>query len=271
MKETLKFLERDGERIFTIEHHPQNTQPRKAYIFVHPFAEEKLWSHRVYVTTARAFCNKDVLVARFDFRGHGDSDGEFLDSSLERHIDDINTIIEHLKSSYPSLSTIGLFGLRLGGAIAALTAVSRSDIDEMILWDPVLNGDRYMQDILRSNLASQMAVKGKVEVTRDDLIEKMKSGEPINIEGYYINYHYFQQLSSIDLFKQDYPQTLKCCLLQIVRNPKQPINKQYQKFIEQFNNESSIDKAHEEQFWKEIKTFYNKADNLVNRTLEWLG
>jgi uncharacterized protein Yka (UPF0111/DUF47 family) len=99
----------------------------------------------------------------------------------------------------------------------------------------------------------------------------MKSGEPINIEGYYINYDYFQELSSIDLFKPNYPQTLKCCLLQIVRNPKQPINKQYQKFIEQFNEESTIDKAHEEQFWKEIKTFYNKADNLVKQSLEWLG
>ena len=270
MNETVKLLETNGERIFTIEHHPEQSEPDKAYIFVHPFAEEKLWSHRVYVTTARAFCKRGVLVARFDFRGHGDSDGEFLDSSLDGHISDINAVIDHIKSSYPSVSKIGLLGLRLGGSLAVLAAQTRDDIDELILWDPVLNGERYMQDILRSNLASQMAVKGKVETTREDLIEQMKSGQPINIEGYYLQYSYFEELSSIDLNGLDYPETLHCCLLQIVRNPKQPINKQYQGYIEKFSGNSTVDKAHEEQFWKEIKTFYNGAENLVNRSLEWL-
>ncbi|MES9939887.1 MAG: alpha/beta hydrolase [Candidatus Thiodiazotropha sp. 6PLUC1] len=270
MNEKLTLLEKDGERIFTVEHHPQESKPERAYIFVHPFAEEKLWSHRVYVSTARAFCDKGVFVARFDFRGHGDSDGEFLDSSLEGHISDLNSVIDHVKSICPSATTIGLLGLRLGGTIAVITAESRDDIDELILWDPVLSGDRYMQEILRSNLAAQMAVKGKVEITRDDLIEQMKSGQPINIEGYYLRYPYFEELSSIDLVKLDYPDRMRCCLLQIVRNPKQPFNKQYQAYIEKFSGNSIIDKAHEEQFWKEIKTFYNKADNLVNRSLEWL-
>jgi uncharacterized protein len=270
MNEKLTIVETDGERIFTVEHHPEQSDPTKAYIFIHPFAEEKLWSHRVYVTTARAFCQKGIFVARFDFRGHGDSDGDFVDSSLERHLSDINAVIEHVKSICPTIKTIGLLGLRLGGAIAAITAISRSDIDEMILWDPVLNGDRYMQDILRSNLAAQMAVKGKVEITRDDLIGQMKSGQPINIEGYYLKYPYFQELSAIDLLSHEYPDSLNCCILQIVRNPKQPINKQNQQYFEKFNANSKLDKAHEEQFWKEIKTFYDKAENLVNLSLEWL-
>ncbi|MES9832890.1 MAG: alpha/beta hydrolase [Candidatus Thiodiazotropha sp. DIVDIV] len=270
MNETLTLLEMDGERIFTVEHHPHESKPTKAYIFIHPFAEEKLWSHRVYVATARAFCDQGVFVARFDFRGHGDSDGEFSDSSLDGHLKDVNAVIDHVKSICPSVTSIGLLGLRLGGSIAVLTANSRDDVDELILWDPVLSGDRYMQDILRSNLAAQMAVKGKVETTREDLIQQMKSGQPINIEGYYLKYPYFQELSSIDLLSLEYPQNLRCCLLQIVRNPKQPLNKQYQNYIEKFTDDSVIDKAHEEQFWKEIKTFYNKAENLEDRSTEWL-
>jgi exosortase A-associated hydrolase 2 len=270
MNEHLEMLEIDGERIFTIQHIPKIDKPTKAYVFVHPFAEEKLWSHRVYVTTARAFCEQNILVARFDLRGHGDSDGEYQDASLEKHLEDVNTVIDHIKEANPSVKKIGLFGLRLGGTIAALTARSRSDVDEIILWDPILDGGRYMQEILRSNLAAQMAVKGKVEITRDDLIGKMKSGHSVNIEGYYINYSYFQDLSSIDLFTYDYPSTLQCCLLQVVRNPKQPINKQYQKFIEKLAGDSVLDKAHEDQFWKEIKTFYDKAENLLSGSLKWL-
>jgi exosortase A-associated hydrolase 2 len=271
MNETLEMLEIDGERIFTIQHSPKNDQPSKAYVFVHPFAEEKLWSHRVYVTTARAFCEQGILATRFDLRGHGDSDGNYQDASLDKHLVDVNAVIDHLKQNNPSISEIGLFGLRLGGTIATLTALNRDDVDELMLWDPVLDGERYMQEILRSNLAAQMAVKGKVEVTRDDLIEQMKSGQAVNIEGYYINYSYFQELSSIDLFAHDYPDHLKCCLLQVVRNPKQPLNKQFQKFVdEKLAGNAVIDKAHEDQFWKEIKTFYNKADNLLNRSLQWL-
>ena len=124
MNENLTILESDGERIFTVEHHPNDSAPTKAYIFVHPFAEEKLWGHRVYVTTARAFCEKGILVARFDFRGHGDSDGDYEDASLGRHIADVNTVIDHIKQSNPTINKIGLFGLRLGATIACLTALS---------------------------------------------------------------------------------------------------------------------------------------------------
>lgn len=270
MNENLTVLEVDGERLFTIEHLPEQSEPTKAYIFVHPFAEEKLWSHRVYVTTARAFCEQGIVVGRFDFRGHGDSDGDYDEASLERHIKDVNAVIEHIKSTNPSVKDIGLLGLRLGASIATLTALSRDDIDELILWDPVLDGDRYMQEILRSNLASQMAIKGKVEITRDELVEKMKSGEAVNIEGYYINYNYFQEISSINLLDREYPENLSCCILQVVRNPKQPINNQYIKFSEKFSNNPTIDKAHEEQFWKEIKSFYDRAENLLAGSLSWL-
>ncbi|ODB97000.1 hypothetical protein A3196_09630 [Candidatus Thiodiazotropha endoloripes] len=270
MNENLTVLEIDGERLFTIEHFPKQTEPTKAYIFVHPFAEEKLWSHRVYVTTARAFCDQGMLVARFDFRGHGDSDGDYDEASLKRHLTDISTVVDHVKKANPSIKHIGLFGLRLGATLATLTALSRGDIEELILWDPILDGDRYMQEILRSNLASQMAIKGKVEVTRDELVDKMKSGEAVNIEGYYINYNYYQEISSINLLDRDYPENLSCCILQVVRNPKQPINKQYLQFSEKFSNNPTLDKAHEEQFWKEIKSFYDRADNLLTRSLSWL-
>ncbi|MET0067926.1 MAG: alpha/beta hydrolase [Candidatus Thiodiazotropha sp.] len=270
MNEELKFIDSAGEQLFVIEHQPDNPQPTKAYVFLHPFAEEKLWSHRVYVTTARAFCAQGCLVMRFDFRGHGDSGGEFLNSSLERHNQDIDAVISHVKQRYPEIQSLGLFGLRLGGTLASQAAARRGDVDELVLWDPVLSGDRYMQEILRSNLAAQMAVKGKVEVTRDDLIAQMKAGKPINVEGYYLTHDYFQELSTLNLQATEFPEGLKCCLVQIVKNPKQPFNKQYEQFFERFAEGSQLQKAQEEPFWKEIKTFYDRADNLLDQTLNWL-
>ncbi len=270
MNEEIKFIDSSGERLFVMEHLPDDPAPSGAYVFVHPFAEEKLWSHRVYVTTARALCERGYLVLRFDFRGHGDSDGDFIDSSLENHYRDIEAGINHIKEHYPSVQRLGLFGLRLGATLAAHVATRRMDIDSLIFWDPILSGERYMQEILRSNLAAQMAVKGKVEVTREDLIAQMKAGTPINVEGYYLTYPYFQDLSSLDMTNLEFAQSTSCCLIQVVKNIKQPINKQYQEFFARFEQKSLLDKAAEEPFWKEIKTFYDRADNLLEVTLNWL-
>lgn len=269
MEEKIDFIHIKNEKIFTVFHIPDTTDVKKAFVFIHPFAEEKLWSHRVYVSFARELASQGYYVARFDFRGHGDSDGDFVDSTFEKHIQDIDGVINHLKVKY-QINDISLFGLRLGASLATAYASSKDEITNLILWDPVLNGERYMQEILRSNLAAQMALKGKVEITRDDLVEQMKSGSPINIEGYLLTYNYYNQLSGLDLLRLDHRKSINCLINQIVRNPKQPQNKAYAEFIEKFSVKSELVKSHEEQFWKEIKTFYQSADNLNSSTLSWM-
>ena len=46
-----------------------------AFVFCHPLTEEKLWTHRVFVTFARELAAAGHTVLRFDYRGNGDSDG----------------------------------------------------------------------------------------------------------------------------------------------------------------------------------------------------
>ncbi|MCU7946736.1 MAG: alpha/beta hydrolase [Candidatus Thiodiazotropha sp. (ex Cardiolucina cf. quadrata)] len=269
MTEKAKYIHIDGKKIYTIQHIPDRAPIKGAFVFIHPFAEEKLWSHRVYVSFAREMVQHGYLVVRFDFRGHGDSETEFVCSSLEDHISDIDCVITTIKSDF-EISQIGLFGLRFGATLSAIYASSSTDISRLILWDPVINGERYMQEILRSNLATQMAIKGKVEITRDELINQMQSGKPINIDGYLLTHNYFLQLSALKLLELNYHQSTQCIINQIVKNPKQPLNKLYQELVMRFSGNSTIKKSHEEQFWKEIKTFYQNADNLTTSSIEWL-
>lgn len=269
MTEKAKFIHINGMKIYTILHIPDHAPIKSAFVFIHPFAEEKLWSHRVYVSFAREMAQLGYLVVRFDFRGHGDSESEFVCSSLDDHFADIDCIITSIKNEF-DVSQIGLFGLRFGATLAATFASSRNDIDRLILWDPVINGERYMQEILRSNLATQMAIKGKVEITRDELISQMESGVPINIDGYLLTHNYFLQLSGLNLLELSYHKTTQCIINQIVKNPKQPINKLYPELVKLFSANSALEKSHEEQFWKEIKTFYQSADKLTTSSLEWL-
>jgi exosortase A-associated hydrolase 2 len=270
MEEIVEFIDSSNEKIFTVTHVPENSGCRKAFVFIHPFAEEKLWSHRVYVSFARKLAKHDYYVGRFDFEGHGDSGGEFIDSSIDKHNADIEAVINHLKNKY-RVTDVSLFGLRLGGTLAAAYASREGEVDNIVLWDPVLNGERYMQEILRSNLAGQMALKGKVEITRDDLVKQMQSGKPINIEGYMLTYEYYCQLSKLDLQQFEYNKNINCLINQVVRNPKQPYNKSYLELIKKFSDQSEVVKSQEEQFWREIKTFYQTADNLISSTVNWVN
>ena len=75
MTETPVFFKNGTNRLFGIVHYPETGEPENAFVFCHPFAEEKLWAHRVYVNFARYLAKHGWAVLRFDYAGYGDSDG----------------------------------------------------------------------------------------------------------------------------------------------------------------------------------------------------
>ncbi len=58
---------------------------------------------------------------RFDYRAHGDSDGEFADSSVSQWREDTLAIIDHVATS----QSIVLVGSSMGGWLALLAALAR--------------------------------------------------------------------------------------------------------------------------------------------------
>jgi len=73
----------------------------------HPFAEEKLWSHRVFVSFARALAERGYPVLRFDYMGAGDSSGTTPETSLQTHLDDLRAAVEVLLARQPQLERVG--------------------------------------------------------------------------------------------------------------------------------------------------------------------
>ena len=74
---------RDDVSLFGMLHKPAGS-PRLGFVTCHPFAEEKLWSHRVFVSAARALAQAGHAVLRFDFSGAGDSGGSTAESISTR-------------------------------------------------------------------------------------------------------------------------------------------------------------------------------------------
>lgn len=238
------------------------------FVFCHPFAEEKLWAHRVYVSFARILADRGHPVLRFDAMGHGDSEGEFDQSDVETYQRDIDCAIGTLMAGAPHVDRVALLGLRLGGTFAAIRAMADPRVRRLILWDPIIDGDRYMQDVLRTFLTTQLAVYGAVTTDRKELMARLKGGRTVNIDGYQLGHSMFAQVSAVNLGAGGHLRDIPTLVVQTGKEGQKP-RVEYQNLAATGDSVTLVT-AVEEPFWREIRAFYARAPNLFSATLDWL-
>ena len=96
--ETPLFFPGAGYSLFGVFHEPVGSPTGEAFVFCHPFGEEKLWTHRVLVSFARLLAERGHAVLRFDYMGNGDSHGTFQASSLGTMISDVRAAVRQASS-----------------------------------------------------------------------------------------------------------------------------------------------------------------------------
>lgn len=261
-----------AQKLFGVLHSPEHkvsdTINTMGWVLCHSFAEEKLWAHRVYVSLARCLASQGHTVLRFDYSGYGDSDGEFENSTVDDQLNDIYAAIDTLKDKVQNTDNIGLIGLRYGALLAAMIAESHKEISHLVLWDPVIDMGRYLQDALRANLTTQMVMHGKVITNRDELTAQIEEGQAVNIDGYDMSKMFFDSANKLNLKDITGSFTGACQLVQIGR-PNQPLRKDIESLAENYKNCETIQLS-EQQFWKEIKNFVQKSDPLQDALTNWL-
>ena len=268
MQEEACFLDLDGERLFSVLHRPA-TPTGRGVVLCAPLGEEMLWSRRVFVTFARELASRGYAVLRFDYRGEGDSDRWFHESSLTTRLEDTAFAVDSLRRLLPGTDHLTLVGLRLGASIATAVAAERRDIQKLVLWDPVVDGADYMQSVLRMNLMFQMALHRKVVENREQLAERLERGETVNVEGYELSGALFSEVSALRL--ADILPRLAGHSLIVSIPPREAPPREDLVALGTACANATVLSAAEEPFWREIKTFYQRADRLFDTTLEWLG
>jgi alpha/beta superfamily hydrolase len=268
MGEEYQYLNLKGERVFSGLHRP-TTPANLGVVMCHPLGEEKLWAHRVFVSMARDLAARGVTVLRFDFRGEGDSERDFRDTDLATRVEDTGLAIETLRESSPSVREIAVVGLRFGAAVAVATAIQRSDVARLILWDPIIDGAEYMQAVLRLNLMYQMALHRRVIENREALVAKLREGAAVNIEGYELTERLFRQASEFRLYDALSRFPGDVLLVQVDQVDAAPRPNLVSLAAAQ--PRCRVTTAHEDPFWREIKPFYQKASELTRVTFDELG
>jgi exosortase A-associated hydrolase 2 len=269
------FFENEGQRLYGILSRPRKRgdgAPRAGLVICDAFAEEKLWSQRTLVAFARSLAAEGWPVLRFDCRGHGDSEGEFEDSSVSTWLSDIDAALQALRDRSGAVSA-GLFGLRLGATLAACSAKRRGGPAFLVLCQPVMAGERYFLECLRSNLASQMTRYGRVVKNREQLLQELESGSPVNIDGYLVSSRCREELAPLSLGAELEGVRVPVLLLQVNAAAKAVPDKALAAIAlraGELNPLSEMQVVAEEPFWKELRTYHVAAPRMTESAMLWL-
>lgn len=261
------FFQNGSNHLFGILHRSTTAKTQtQGFVFCHPCFEEKLWAHRVFVGMARELAQRGYPVLRFDYMGHGDSDGVFEQATVTTRLADIGSAVQMLRKE-TGVAQVSLLGLRLGATLASLSANSLPGVTRLVLWDPIVDGAAYMQEVLLSNLATQSAVHQKILYTREQLVAQMQAGQSVNIEGYGLTQDFYIETSAIKL--QNHSYSGPCLIAQIGRANQKP-KKNFEALSAGYPAGELV-MCTEEPFWKEIKLYCPRAEKLYQATLDWLG
>ncbi len=165
-----------------------------------PFAHEHGFAFRLTVEWGRALAQQGAIVLRFDYRGHGDSAGAFEDQGVDDLLADVRGAIAALQDR-AGVPCHGLCGLRLGATLAALAAAADATRRALILCEPIVNGERHFDELLRVVLAKDLAGGRPPQRTRAELKQAILRGEPVPLEGYLLTERWYRSLAAIDLLR----------------------------------------------------------------------
>lgn len=131
-------FENQGQKLYGFLHVPEGAGPYPAVALLHGFGGNHIEPHALFPKAARTLAAAGVAALRFDFRGSGDSEGDFRDVTLEGEVDDAHAGLDFL-AEQPEVdaSRLGLLGLSLGGLVTACTASTRPDLRAIALWSAV--------------------------------------------------------------------------------------------------------------------------------------
>ncbi len=138
-----RFLSFDvgGERCHGMLHLPEGEGPHPAVLMLHGFMGHRLESHRLFVLFSRQLAAAGIASYRFDFRGSGESEGDFIDMTPSREVEDaLHAFATLCKQPEIDVTRLGLHGFSMGGMIAAQLvrelAASESRPRALALWAP---------------------------------------------------------------------------------------------------------------------------------------
>jgi len=134
MDEALPFKDDQGHRVSAILSRPSG-RATGAVVLCHGFLSSK--NSTTNKTLTRMLNEAGFATFRFDFFGHGESEGLFEDITVSAAVRQAQMAVDLVRSQ--GYERLGLVGSSFGGLVAILTAAGRQDIACLALKCPVVD------------------------------------------------------------------------------------------------------------------------------------
>jgi hypothetical protein len=195
MKETAVEFRNEGLRLQGMLHLPDGASKHPCLVFLHSYTGNRMEDHCLFVKAARDLCEHGTACLRFDFRGSGESQGSFVDVTVEGELSDALGAIEFLNAHGSiDMHRVGVIGLGLGGCIAACVA-AKIRLKSLALWAPAALVD-YMVE------RGGKVVKDPYVWLPEKYQEAIQTNGHVDIGGFERGKAYFESLRRIDPLRE---------------------------------------------------------------------
>ncbi len=132
-------------------------------IFVHGFAAEKT-ENGLFLEAAEKLVDCGYTVLTYDWRGLGDSGGDFSRTDLDIHVHDFKKVTVWVEKATSELtSRTCAVGFSLGATIVALAMQSGTKLGSAAFWSPAINPSKSMWPRYNtSEFKRQLETKGYI-------------------------------------------------------------------------------------------------------------
>jgi uncharacterized protein len=128
------------------------SQARPAVLFCRPIGQEGIRTNTMYRVMAERLAREHCCALRFDYYGTGDAVGDEIQQTISQCAHDV--VSAHQALAERGHSSITWFAMRLGANIALQAiALCNHPPQQLVLWEPVLNGPAYLDSLQAAHRA----------------------------------------------------------------------------------------------------------------------
>jgi hypothetical protein len=275
IRETAAFVGAIDDRIYVCLHEP--LEDLRGAVLVCPSLHAEMSSnYRREVLLARRLAESGVAVLRFHYRGSGHSDRDSGFETIGSMREDAIVALGCLRDRVAD-AQVALVATRLGAFAAVGCAVDGSA--PIVLWEPVVNGSRYLRETLRKRAFREIAIGRATPTSSSDLQVELQEKGFVDVLGYPISSRFHDSVLPMRL-DEDLDAMAPRALLLLEIGKGRNVRQEYVRLVERLDRSGwsaqAILAAGSEAWWFAGEGWETEEDqpltkSLLDSTASWLA